>query len=113
MIAKTVSSRRQTSAVTAGLQQWIRSRSGYADAIISGVEKPAGAGLSNETFLFECVTADRHEALVMQVGPAGHGLFRDYDLSVMARALSRLRPQCDGSGAATVGGAFDCTSATD
>ena len=90
VIAKTVSSRRQTSAVTAGLQQWIQSRSGYAGAIISGVEKPAGAGLSNETFLFECVTAERHEALVMQVGPAGHGLFRDYDLSVMARVQQRL-----------------------
>jgi aminoglycoside phosphotransferase (APT) family kinase protein len=43
--------------------------------------------------MFECVVADRSEALVLQVGPAGEGLFRDYDLAAMA-TIQRCLGDC-------------------
>ena len=83
--------RRELAAVSAGLEQWLRQRPHYAQARIVQIERPAGAGLSNETFLFDCEIGDRREALVMQIGPAAAGLFRDYDLGVMARVQQQLR----------------------
>jgi len=69
---------------------WLRARAGYEQAQIAGLSRPAGAGLSNETWLFDCMSAAGTEALVLQVGPAGQGLFRDYDLAVMARVQQQL-----------------------
>jgi len=72
------------------LTDWLRGRPGYAQARITELARPEGAGLSNETWLFGCECGGRHEPLVLQVGPAGGGLFRDYDLIAMARVQRRL-----------------------
>ena len=77
--------RRDLDAVGQALVAWLCQRPGYAGALVHGLTRPDGAGLSNETYLFECQLGRRREALVMQVGPAAGGLFRDYDLGVMAR----------------------------
>ncbi len=79
--------RRDLDAVGQALVAWLCQRPGYAGALVHGLTRPAGAGLSNETYLFECQVGRRREALVMQVGPAAGGLLRDYDLGVMARVL--------------------------
>lgn len=82
--------RRDLAQVQCALGVWLAARPGYANAEIRGLTRPSGAGLSNETYLFDCVVGPRCEALVMQVGPAGPGLFRDYDLGTMARIQQRL-----------------------
>ncbi len=82
--------RRDLDTVTQALGRWLAQRPGYAGAVIHELSRPAGAGLSNETYLFECLLGRRREALVMQVGPASGGLFRAYDLSVMARVQQRV-----------------------
>lgn len=82
--------RRDLEAVRDALSAWLRTRPGYAHAAISDIARPEGAGLSNETYLLDVRHGARSEALVMQVGPAANGLFRDYDLGVMARVQSRL-----------------------
>lgn len=82
--------RREPQAVAAALREWLRDQPGYADAELGEITRPAGAGLSNETYLIDCVNHGRTEALVLQVGPAGGGLFRDYDLGVMARVQQQL-----------------------
>ena len=82
--------RRDLDAVGQALVAWLCQRPGYAGALVHGLTRPDGAGLSNETYLFECQLGRRREALVMQVGPAAGGLFRDYDLGVMARVQQRV-----------------------
>ena len=82
--------RRDLESVGQALATWLAQRPGYAGAVIHDLARPAGAGLSNETYLFECQLGRRREALVTQVGPASGGLFRDYDLGVMARVQQRL-----------------------
>lgn len=82
--------RRQPAEVAAAVGAWLRRRDGYGAAVISALSRPAGAGLSNETWLFDCSTPRGAESLVLQVGPAGQGLFRDYDLAVMARVQQQL-----------------------
>ena len=84
------STRRSLDAVQRTLVDWIQQRPAYAAAEIIALERPAGAGLSNETYLFDCRSARGVESLVMQVGPAGEGLFRDYDLVGMARIQQQL-----------------------
>lgn len=83
-------SRREPAAVAAALSDWLRERSADPAATIVDIARPAGAGLSNETFLIELATAQGRESLALQVGPAGAGLFRDYDLVLMARVQQRL-----------------------
>jgi aminoglycoside phosphotransferase (APT) family kinase protein len=82
--------RRDLATVEQVLGHWLMQRAGYGGATIHGLTRPEGAGLSNETYLFECQLGRRREALVMQVGPASGGLFRDYDLGVMARVQQRI-----------------------
>ena len=82
--------RRDPDRVRAALGAWLATRPGYASARITDLARPEGAGLSNETYLVECRAGTRRESLVMQIGPAGGGLFRDYDLGAMARVQSRL-----------------------
>ena len=91
-MSKTVPTRRRDPAeVAAAVTAWLRRLPEYAGAVVGNIERPAGAGLSNETFLFDCATARGTEPLVLQVGPDGAGLFRDYDLEVMAQVQTRLR----------------------
>jgi len=82
--------RRDIIEVQRALGIWLATRPGYAGAEVRGLTRPSGAGLSNETYLFECHLGPRCESLVMQVGPAGAGLFRDYDLVTMARIQQRI-----------------------
>lgn len=84
------SARRDAAQVRAALEAWLRGQAAYAGARVLELTRPAGAGLSNETWLFDCEFEGRREPLVLQVGPAGAGLFRDYDLGVMARVQQRL-----------------------
>lgn len=84
------SPRRSLEAVAEALGQWLATRPGYVGAVVQGIARPQGAGLSNETYLFDCQLGRRREALVLQVGPASGGLFRDYDLGVMARVQQRV-----------------------
>ena len=82
--------RRELADVQHALRNWCAARPGYAGAEVCALTRPSGAGLSNETYLFDCRVGARCEALVMQVGPAGSGLFRDYDLGTMARIQQRI-----------------------
>lgn len=82
--------RRDVATVARRLTAWMRGLPGYAGATVTRAARPAGAGLSNETFLLDCDNGGRGEALVVQAGPVGEGLFRDYDLGVMARVQARL-----------------------
>ena len=82
--------RRDLDTVAQALGRWLAQRPGYGGAIIHSLFRPEGAGLSNETYLIECQLGRRREALIMQIGPAGGGLFRDYDLGVMARVQQRV-----------------------
>lgn len=84
------SGRRDAAQVREALMRWLRARPGYATATIVELSRPEGAGLSNETWLFICERDGRREPLVLQVGPARGGLFRRYDLGVMARVQRRL-----------------------
>lgn len=82
--------RRDPAAVRSAIEQWLRAQPGYADALVGPMARPQGAGLSNETWLFDCRRGAEVESLVLQVGPAGPALFQRYELVTMARVQQRL-----------------------
>ena len=90
MITPTPPRRRDPDTVARALTEWFQHRLGYAGARVEHLKRPVGAGLSNETYFFDCLWNERRQPLVLQVGPSGVGLFRDYDLGVMAQVQRQL-----------------------
>ncbi len=78
------------------LLAWIQGRMPKArDLAISGLER-SGAGISNETFLFDLGWKEkgktRSERMVLRCAPRSSPVYPDYDLSLQFRVMKALRP---------------------
>lgn len=87
--------RRDPALVAAALETWLPAHCDDPRARVLRIERPSGAGLSNETFLVDITSELGQESLVLQVGPAGNGLFKEYDLVTMARVQQQLAAVSD------------------
>ncbi|NUU26348.1 MAG: phosphotransferase family protein [Streptomycetaceae bacterium] len=89
---------RDLDAAAAALRPWLADRLGTADVQVSGMVYPQGAGVSNETILFEARAGGRTEEFVLRVSPAPeHQMFLDprfkmqYDILTALRRLGTVR----------------------
>ncbi|MBA4862826.1 phosphotransferase family protein [Streptomyces sp. PSKA54] len=89
---------RDLDAAAAALRPWLAARLGVADVDVTGMFYPQGAGVSNETILFEARTGDHVDELVLRVAPAReHQMFLEprfrlqYDILAALRRLGSVR----------------------
>jgi len=85
---------RDLDAVHAGLVRWLRASRPDADGVRVGPLRRPSAGYSSETLLVDVVWtesgAERAEAMVARLPPAGGGIFPNYDLTRQARVQAAL-----------------------
>ncbi len=89
---------RDLDAAARALAPWLSGRLRAADVEIRNLVYPLGAGVSNETILFEARTAGRVDDLVLRIAPAPeHQMFLDprfrlqYDILAVLRRLGTVR----------------------
>jgi aminoglycoside phosphotransferase (APT) family kinase protein/putative sterol carrier protein len=82
---------RDLAAVQRTLTSWLRARLPGGGPVDVGALKKPGAGMSNETLLFDAITADGAVVpLVARLKPTGEGVFPEYDLSRQYRVMAAL-----------------------
>ncbi|UGQ11735.1 phosphotransferase family protein [Yinghuangia sp. ASG 101] len=89
---------RDLDAAAALLRPWLAARLGVADVELGNLAYPLGAGVSNETILFDAVHGDRVDEFVLRIAPRReHQMFLDprfrdqYDMLLTLRALGTVR----------------------
>ncbi len=89
---------RDLDAAAAALRPWLAARLGVADVELANLAYPLGAGVSNETILFEARHSDRVDEFVLRIAPRReHQMFLDprfrlqYDMLVTLRRLGTVR----------------------
>ncbi|WP_405864378.1 phosphotransferase family protein [Streptomyces sp. NBC_00005] len=89
---------RDLDAAARALGPWLAARLGVDDIRIVNLAYPLGAGVSNETILFDARSAGRDDELVLRVAPAPeHQMFfepqfwRQYEMLVALRRLGTVR----------------------
>jgi aminoglycoside phosphotransferase (APT) family kinase protein len=89
---------RDLDATAMALGPWLEAHLGVKNIEIEGFSYPKGAGISNETILFEARTGGRLDELVLRVAPSPeHQMFLEpefrmqYDLLVTLRRLGSVR----------------------
>jgi aminoglycoside phosphotransferase (APT) family kinase protein/putative sterol carrier protein len=85
----------ETGELEPGLLAWMKKRMPEAhDLKISGLER-SGAGISNETFLFDLTWEEsgkpKTEAMVLRCAPRSFPVYPEYDLSVQFRVMKCLQ----------------------
>jgi aminoglycoside phosphotransferase (APT) family kinase protein len=94
-------SERSIGALTAGLQDWLASRSARPGRpVVSGVRMPDTGGLSSTSVLFEATWAgagtEQHGSYVARMAPEGSAVpvFPRYDLPAQFEVISRVATCC-------------------
>ncbi|WP_436790405.1 phosphotransferase family protein [Yinghuangia sp. YIM S10712] len=89
---------RDLDAAAAALRPWLAERLGVTDIELTDFAYPLGAGVSNETILFEARHSDRVDELVLRIAPRPeHQMFLDprfrtqYDMLVTLRRVGTVR----------------------
>jgi hypothetical protein len=89
---------RDLNAAAPALGPWLAPRLGVAEIEVDGFSYPKGAGVSNETILFETRSAGRVDEMVLRVAPSPeHQMFLEpefrmqFDLLVTLRRLRSVR----------------------
>jgi len=81
---------RDLGALATTLALWLRDRFG-APVAVSQLRAPEGAGIANETWLFEAAVDGGTQRLVLRVKPSAVQLFPDPDFTGLFRLLELLR----------------------